>query len=212
MHGFRTAARYDVAMAAKRKLKVFRTPIGFHDAYVAASSQKGALEAWGSDADLFARGIAELVTDDALTEEPLASPGQVIKRLRGSAEEQLAALPADMPSPKQPRRRSPDRKTEPDRSRAKEAPASSKKTLKSKLRPRPQPRPSRAALDRAEQGLEALIAAQAQEDAALRAREQAIERTRRDLNTRHQRDRKTAELRVRKAREAHADALQHWID
>jgi hypothetical protein len=28
-----------------RKLKVFRTPIGFHDAYVAAPSRKAALEA-----------------------------------------------------------------------------------------------------------------------------------------------------------------------
>ena len=32
------------------KLKVYRTPIGFHDAYVAAPSQKAALDAWGSDA------------------------------------------------------------------------------------------------------------------------------------------------------------------
>jgi hypothetical protein len=199
-------------MAAKRKLKVFRTPIGFHDAYVAASSRRAALEAWGSDADLFARGIAELVTDDALTAEPLASPGQVIKRLRGSAEEQLAALPAAAPSPKRPGRRSSDRKAKRSGSQGEEAPASSKKTPKSKPRPRSKPRPSRAALDRAEQGLEALVAAQAQEEAALREREQALERTRRDLNTRHQRDRKTAELRVRKAREAHTDALQHWID
>jgi hypothetical protein len=28
------------------KLKVFRTPIGFHDAYVAAPSKKAALAAW----------------------------------------------------------------------------------------------------------------------------------------------------------------------
>ena len=41
-----------------RKLKVFRTPIGFHDAYVAAPSQKAALQAWGTDTDLFARGVA----------------------------------------------------------------------------------------------------------------------------------------------------------
>lgn len=30
-------------------LKVFRTPIGFHDAYVAVPSQKAALEAYGAD-------------------------------------------------------------------------------------------------------------------------------------------------------------------
>ena len=82
-------------MAKARKLKVFRTPIGFHDAYVAAPSQKAALEAWGTDHNLFARGEAELVEDPALTAEPLAHPGQVIRRLRGTADQQLAALPPD---------------------------------------------------------------------------------------------------------------------
>ena len=69
-------------------------PVGFHDAYVAAASQKAAAEAWGTGIDVFAREEAELVTDPALTEEPLASPGKVIKRLRGSAAEQIAALGA----------------------------------------------------------------------------------------------------------------------
>lgn len=50
-----------------RRLKVFWTPIGFHDAYVAAASQKAALEAWGSDSNLFAAGLAEMVTDAKLT-------------------------------------------------------------------------------------------------------------------------------------------------
>jgi hypothetical protein len=36
-----------------------RTPIGFHDAYIAATSQKEALKARGTVADLFARGIAD---------------------------------------------------------------------------------------------------------------------------------------------------------
>lgn len=76
----------------KQKLKVFRTPIGFHDAYVAAPSQKAALEAWGSDADLFARGSAEEVTDPELMKAPLESPGTIVKVLRGTKAEQLAAL------------------------------------------------------------------------------------------------------------------------
>ena len=50
----------------KSKLKVFRTPIGFHDAYVAAPSQKAALEAWGAEGNLFAQGIAEQVIDPEL--------------------------------------------------------------------------------------------------------------------------------------------------
>lgn len=49
-------------MVAARKLKVFRTSIGFHDAYVSAPSRKAALEAWGAGKDLFAIGSAELVT------------------------------------------------------------------------------------------------------------------------------------------------------
>lgn len=40
-------------MARGSRLKVYRTPIGFHDTYVAAPSQKAALAAWGSGHDLF---------------------------------------------------------------------------------------------------------------------------------------------------------------
>src|SRR4051794_12137810 len=85
------AALAALSLAMARALKVYRTPIGFHDAYVAASSQAAALKAWGTDRNLFARGAAEIVTDPALTEAPLADPGKVIKRLRGSADEQMAA-------------------------------------------------------------------------------------------------------------------------
>ena len=84
----------------KQKLKVFVTPIGFHDAYVAAPSQKAALEAWGADSNIFAQGIAEQVTDPKLMEEPLASPGKVIKRVRGSADEHFAELDRAAPKKK----------------------------------------------------------------------------------------------------------------
>jgi hypothetical protein len=79
------------------KLKVYRTSTGFHDAYVAAHSQKAALKAWGSKHDLFARGVAEAVTDPVLAKEPLAHPGEVIKRLCGTTAEQISALPRDRP-------------------------------------------------------------------------------------------------------------------
>lgn len=87
-------------MARSQKFKVYCTPVGFHDAYVAATSQKAALKAWGSHADLFARGIASLVIDPALTMEPLAKPGQVILKSRGSTAEQIAALPKAKPKAK----------------------------------------------------------------------------------------------------------------
>src|SRR3954466_4155352 len=104
----------------KRALKVYRTPIGFHDAYVAAPSQAAALKAWGTDHNLFTRGAAEVVTDPALTAAPLAEPGKIIKLLRGSAEEQMAAA------------------SEPKSTRA-------KSTQTDKPRTPPPPRPSRAA-------------------------------------------------------------------
>jgi hypothetical protein len=79
-------------MARPPKLKVYRMAVGFHDAYVAAPSQKAAAAAWGSGTTCSRAGEAELVTDPALTAEPLARPGEIVKRLRGTAAEQIAAL------------------------------------------------------------------------------------------------------------------------
>src|SRR5919106_4611780 len=115
-----------MAKPRKQKLKVFRTPIGFHDAFVAAPSQKAALEAWGADGNLFAQGIAEQVDDPRLMEEPLARPGEVIKRLRGSHEEHVAALGRNAPKPK-----------------SKKAEEEPEKPSKPGTKPKPKPRPSR---------------------------------------------------------------------
>lgn len=126
-------------MARQQKLKVFRTPTGFHDAYVAATSRKAALEAWGSDHDLFARGGAEQVTDESLMREPLAHPGKVIKRSRGTVAEQLAALPDDPPSPAA----NPASRPGPgDQAKPKGKPS------------KPKPKPDRGPLDRARQALD----------------------------------------------------------
>src|SRR6188768_484047 len=78
--------------AMPRKLKVFRTSTGFHDAYVAAPSRKAALAAWGAEADLFARGVAEEVTDPQLAKAALERPGEVIRLSRGDLAAQLKAL------------------------------------------------------------------------------------------------------------------------
>lgn len=118
-----------------RKLKIFRTAIGFHDAYVAAPSQKAALEAWGSDRNLFAMGAAEAVEDGPLAEKARATPGKVIKVVRGTAEQHIAALPKARTKPA---------KT-PSRQMAPKAPAAKKVPAPKKL-----PRPSHAAVDRAE--------------------------------------------------------------
>ena len=66
------------------KLKVFRTTIGFHDAYVATPSRAAALRAWGATTDLFAMGAAEEVTEADLIARPLADPGNIIKQSRGT--------------------------------------------------------------------------------------------------------------------------------
>lgn len=110
-------------------LKVFRTAIGFHDAYVAAPSRAAALRAWGADSDLFAAGLAELVSDEGLSEAPLAAPGTVIKVSRGSATEHLDEL---------------------DRTGPKKA----KKKVAAKSISVPVPRPPRDKLDQAEADLD----------------------------------------------------------
>ncbi len=168
-----------------RKLKVFRTPAGFHDAYVAAPSRKAALSAWGASADLFARGLAEEVTDPALMEAPLAAPGEVIKRSRGSAEEQLAAAP-------------------PSR-RAGKPPVPKKKTAAKSA-----PRPSRAVLDEAEAALDAAAATAEAERRDLAKRRAALEREEKTAEQRWRTERRAREEARYTARERYDAALARW--
>jgi len=198
-------------MTRKQKLKVFRTPIGFHDAYVAAPSQKAALEAWGSDHDLFARGVAERVENPELTREPLEKPGTVIRRLRGTTAEQLAALPPDAPRRRgsekpagpiesaTPHGRAPARKSD----RAKSAPGP-------KPAPKPKPRPDRAALDRAEQALTGIEERQAREREELARRQAELDRERRMLEKRQESERAKVARQADKARDAYERAMRAW--
>jgi hypothetical protein len=192
-------------VARSTKLKVFRVPIGFHDAYVAAPSQKAAIEAWGSDRDVFARGEAELVTDPALAAEPLASPGEVVKRLRGTAAEQLAALPPNKSAA----------------SRKQEAGAAIAALRTKEARPAPRgrqakparkvvPRPSRAALERAEAAL-----AQAQDErddvlARLREQEAALAKERARLEKTHSAELGKLKAKRDKAAAAYEQAMERW--
>lgn len=173
------------AKAKGAKLKVFRTVVGFHDAYVAAPTKKAALAAWGSTKDLFGRGIAEQVTDEALMAEPLAAPGKVIKRLRGTEAEQLAALPKDKPKRKAPA--APARK-----------PAAAKAL----------PRPSRTNLDAAE---EAIAAAERKHEKAL---ESLAEREKRLADEKRAvRQRQDEEMtRLERDRDTAADAYERALD
>lgn len=169
-------------MARAPKLKVFRMPIGFHDAYVAAPSQKAAAEAWGTDAAVFSRGEAEPVTDPKLMEEPLASPGKVIKRLRGSAAEQIAALAPDEP---------PEAGT------------------KAKPKP-PKPRPSRAALEGAEQALARAEERHREERQALAEREAALARERAAIEKKQREEVERLQARRDKAEATYDEAVRRW--
>jgi hypothetical protein len=173
-------------MARAPKLKVFRMAVGFHDAYVAAPSQKAAAEAWGADASVFSRKEAELVTDPALMTEPLARPGEVVKRLRGTAAEQIAALGETREAPPKPAAKP-------------STPA-----------PKPKPRPSRAKVDEAEEALAQAKERQRGELAELKEREAALARERSAIERRQQGEQQRLEAQLEKAEAAYQQALRKW--
>lgn len=170
------------------KLKIFRTPIGFHDAYVAAPSRKAALKAWGAEADLFARGAAEQVTDERLMAEPLAHPGEVIKRPRGTAADHLAAS-------------TPLRRAKKATPRAK---------TKAPSRAKPPPRPSRAALTAAEEALEDHRRDRDADIARLEAERAELARQIAATRKSADRDARRLEEQRDKARAAYEKALAKW--
>jgi flagellar motility protein MotE (MotC chaperone) len=173
----------------KQKLKVFSTPIGFHDALVAAPSQKAALEAWGSDTNLFSQGSAHVVTDPKLMKVPLEHPGQVVKVLRGSEAEQLAALDSQEPRP-------------------------SGKSRKAEVLPKTSrtrtPKPSRTAISRAESTLEKLETEQARERDKVDEQAKALERRRRDLVRRQEGEREEAQSRLDEERKKYEAAVRRY--
>ena len=179
-----------------RKLKVFRTTTGFHDAYVAAPSQKAALEAWGADANLFARGVAEQVTDPKLMAAPLERPGEVIKLSRGDLAAQLKALG--------PRKAKARKQTTP-------ADQGKEKARRGKsAKPKPPPKRDRvdaadAALKEAREGHAAAIAKFEAERASIEARMAA-------LRSKQEKEIVRLERKRDEAREAYRKALERWSD
>lgn len=167
-----------------RALKVFRTAAGFHDAYVAAPSRKAALAAWGADVDLFARGIAEQVTDPQLTAEPLKKPGEVVMLSRGGLADQLKALG--------PRRK-------------KAAAAKPEKVTSKKAKP-----PSRARLDKAEAALDAAERRHAAEMAKLEAEQAKLQKKIDALAAHHQREIVKLKQQRKEADADYRDALDAW--
>jgi hypothetical protein len=175
-----------------RKLKVFRTPTGFHDAYVAASSQKAALEAWGADANLFTRGRAEEVTNPRLMAEPLKHPGEVIRVSRGDLKAQLKALGP---------------RTKPN---ARKATAAQRKPGTREKAPRRKSPPRRDRVDKAEAALDAARAQHAGERAVLEKQLHTLEGKLDALKTRQAKAIGTLEDRVAKAQADYRAALLAW--
>jgi hypothetical protein len=175
-----------------RKLKVFRTTTGFHDAYVAAPSRKAALEAWGADANLFARGVAEQVTDPKLIAGPLERPGEVIKVSRGDLSAQLKALG--------PRKK----KTKAAKTDEPDEPAKPRKAAK------PKPPPKRDRADAAEEALEQARRLHSAEAEKLEAERGAIERKLAALKARQDKELSKLEQKRDEAREAYREALESW--
>ena len=186
-----------------KALKVFRTAIGFHDAYVAAPSRKAALEAWGAGSNLFAAGVAEEITDAKLMKAALARPGEVVRVLRGSADEQIAALGksgggkrGDRPTP------NPSRKREGTKKAPSRKGEGGKKV----------PQPSRATVDRAEA---ALARGEARHRAALeklRVEEAALARRRRAIEGKQRAERAALGEKVDEARERFRAAMAEWAE
>lgn len=94
-----------------RKLKTYQTSVGFYDMAVAAPTMKAALQAWGSDRNLFHDGLARETDDAAIVAATMAKPGIVLRRPVGSTgafAEQASvakALPAARPrAPARPAR------------------------------------------------------------------------------------------------------------
>ena len=175
----------------KARLKVFRTPIGFHDAYVAAPSRKAALQAWGTDKDLFARGVAEEVTDPAITAEPLAAPGTVFRQMRAMPPEEVEAGPGKSGKPKAPR-------------------AAPERPLRRIPPPPPPPPPSSQQVDEAQAALDAAGEQQQIEQRDLAARERELASERKAMEKRQATELRRLESRLAAAQEDHATQLAAW--
>ena len=208
---------------------MFRTAIGFHDALVAAPSRKAALEAWGADANIFAQGLAEEVTDPELMKLALARPGEVVRVARGTAAEHVKAL--GEATPKQARRpvaaNDAGEAEEKNRPSPRPSPADGRGSRPSprpspadgrgsRPSPRPSPgdgrgsRPSRAALEAAERALEAAEARHAKALERIREEERRLEERRRTLIEEQRAERARLTDALEAERERYREALADW--
>jgi hypothetical protein len=81
-----------------RKLKTYETSLGFFDQAIAAPSMEAALEAWGSDSNLFHQGAVKESDDPEVIAATMKKPGVVLRRPVGSdgSFSEHAELPTDL--------------------------------------------------------------------------------------------------------------------
>jgi colicin import membrane protein len=115
----RQASDHTKPTAMARKLKTYKTSLGFFDLAIAAPSMKAAAEAWGSKTEDFKRGFAKQSDDPAIVAATMAKPGVVLKRPVGSNDPftEHSELPKDLPVEK------PKERPAKARSKTKEPPA-----------------------------------------------------------------------------------------
>ena len=172
------------------KLKVYAARQGFHDTVVAAASQAKALAAWGTRQNLFGEGLAAVTDDPAAVEAALAQPGVVLRRPAGS-DHAFGEGQGKIAVPKRPKR-----------TVEKTPPAA-------KTAPRP-PRPSRSALDKAEDALKSVEDRYEQERHALQIERDALELRRRRLEREHDKRRSALDDDLKAARDAFGEETRRW--
>lgn len=166
-----------------RKLKTYVTSIGFYDLAVAAPSMKAALEAWGTNQNLFHLGLAEETQEPDILAATMDKPGVVLRRAVGTnrAFQKQAALPNALPNHKP----------------AKPTPA--KKTAAVKHKAQPDTKAQKAAIISFERARAKRDHARRREEAA-RAREKAAAEK---ADAQHQREAAKARAVLDRARERH---------
>jgi hypothetical protein len=180
-------------MATRRALKVYRTSIGFQDAYVAAPSQKAALAAWGTEKNLFARGAAEIVTDAKAIKAALAQPGVVLRQARGTPAEHLAAATKSKVAPSPPPTETAEAAAKPKARKAR-------------------PRPSRDKLRDGEQALDKQRETNSRELARLDAEIERLRDERSRIRAQGEAEISLLEDRRDKEAERYSRALDAWDD
>lgn len=154
------------------------------------------------------------MTDEALSAEPLASLGKLIRKLRGTVDEQLAA--AQMPD-KPTVNRSDDsdddvivRRKRRSSTRGAATALVASQPLPSPPSPPPPPRPDRSSLDAAEQAVADGQSRHDDEDRDWRKRRDELENDRRRLDVSHDDERARLADDEDRARHAYEKAMRKW--